>query len=58
MRRVLIVSVIAAAVGGLGSGTASANCDPKYRPLCMNDCNSEPPDLHDPLEWFGRTCPD
>lgn len=52
MRRLMIVALVAAAVGGVGAGTASAYCDPKYRPLCLNDCQLEV----DPQEPI-KACP-
>ncbi len=39
MSRFLLASaVVAAVVGGVAAGPASAYCDPKYKPLCLNDC--------------------
>lgn len=59
MRRLLVGAVLAAAVTGLGAGSADAYCDPKYRPLCTNDCQMEPPDLKDPVgDLVGRACPE
>lgn len=57
MRRLVVGAVLAAALGGLGSGTASAYCDPKYWPLCTNDCAMEPPDVSKPPQSLFRTCP-
>lgn len=58
MRTLLVVALCAAAVGA-GAGSASAYCDPKYRPLCTNDCQMAPPDLKDPVgDLFGRACPE
>lgn len=60
MRRLLVGAVIAASVGGLGAGTASAVCDPRYRPLCLSGCPVGTPDIKDPtdLSWLIRVCPD
>lgn len=53
MRRFLLVAaVVAASVGTLGAGPASAYCDPDYRPLCLNDCMLTI-DPHDPI----KACP-
>jgi hypothetical protein len=38
MRRLLLGAVVVAALGGVQAGTAHAYCDPKYAPLCLNDC--------------------
>ena len=59
MRRIVLGAVLVAALGGLGAGTASAYCDPKYYPLCMNDCG-ESPDPRRPtdLSWLHTVCPD
>jgi len=39
MRRVLLASAVVAAVaGGLAAAPATAYCDPRYAPLCLNDC--------------------
>lgn len=56
MRHLIVTAVVAAAVGGLGAGTASAYCDPKYYPLCVNRCQI--PDPRDPLGSLTRVCPD
>ena len=61
MRRLLVGAVIAASLGGLGTGSANAVCDPDYRPLCMSDCPGPLlPDPHDPTDfsWLVRMCPD
>ena len=57
MRRLVVAAAVAAAVtGSLGAGTASAYCDPDYRPACLNDC--QVPDLRDPLsEYHPLACP-
>lgn len=59
MRRLVLVALVAASLGSLGSGTASAYCDPKYFPLCTNDCAMEPPDWDpkDPIRSLFRMCP-
>lgn len=57
MRRLVLGAVLVAALGGLGNGTASAYCDPKYYPLCTNDCWRQPPDLHDLPGSLIRACP-
>jgi hypothetical protein len=60
VRRTVLLAVLVAAVGGIGVGSASAACDPKYRPLCLSDCPGELPDAHDPTDtsWLVRACPD
>jgi hypothetical protein len=60
MRRILVAAVVAAALGGLGAGSASAVCNPKYRPLCLSDCPGGLPDVKDPTDpsWLIRACPD
>ena len=57
MRRIVLGAVLVAALGGLGAGTASAYCDPKYYPLCANDCTMAPPDLSDVPRSLIRACP-
>jgi hypothetical protein len=58
MRRILLAALVAAgAAGATAAGPAAAACDPKYRPLCLNDCRPEP-DLKDPLGSLIRECPD
>lgn len=53
MRRFLLSSaLVAAVVGGVATAPASAYCDPKYRPLCLNDCMLTI-DPHDPI----KACP-
>ncbi|HEX8003397.1 MAG TPA: hypothetical protein VF519_11955 [Mycobacteriales bacterium] len=37
MRRLVLAVIVAAAAGGVAA-PASAYCDPKYEPLCLNDC--------------------
>lgn len=61
MRKTLAVAVLLAipAVGALAPA-ASAYCDPKYYPLCTNDCQMEPRPI-DPRDPFGsliRMCPE
>lgn len=56
MRRLLLAALVAAPLAGLGS-PASAYCDPKYAPLCLNDCQTRLPDVKDPLEYLRRVCP-
>ena len=62
MRRLLLVgALIAASLGGLGAGNASAVCDPDYRPLCASDCPGPLlPDPRDPTNtsWLIRMGPD
>ena len=58
MRHLVIAAVVAASLGSLGSGTASAYCDPKYWPLCTNDCKMQPPDLSNPPSSLFRACPE
>lgn len=56
--RILIAAALAA-VPLLAPATASAACDPDYRPLCVSDCGGPMlPDPKDPLAWLIRTCPD
>lgn len=58
MRRLLLAAAFAAAVtGSLGAGSASAYCDEKYEPLCLNDCVVSLPEPRDPLAWVFRVCP-
>lgn len=61
MRRLLLAAIVAASLGGLGAGSASAVCDPDYRPLCLSDCPGPLlPDPRDPTDtsWLIRMCPD
>lgn len=60
MRRLLVGAVVAASLGSLGAGPATAVCDPKYRPLCLSDCPTGTPNIKDPtdLSWLIRVCPD
>ncbi len=58
MRRLLVAALVAASVGTLGAGTASAYCDPKYWPLCTNDCETRPPDLRNLPGSLIRACPE
>lgn len=61
MRRLLVAAIIAASAGSLGAGTASAVCDPDYRPLCLSDCPGPLlPDPRDPTDtsWLIRMCPE
>lgn len=55
--RLLAVAVAAASLGTLGAGTASAVCDPDFRPLCLSPCLTDPIDPRDPTEFLGRVCP-
>lgn len=57
MRRLVLVTVLAAAIGGVGAGTASAVCDPAFEPLCVNTCWTQLPDPKDPLAVLDRVCP-
>lgn len=57
MRRLLIAAVVTAAVGGIGAGTASAVCDPDYRPLCVSPCLTQPIDPTRPWDALTRVCP-
>ena len=57
MRPLLVAVLVAASLGGLGTGTASAYCDPKYYPLCTNDCWMDPPDPRDPIGSLVKACP-
>lgn len=56
-RHLLVAALVIAAAGSLGSGTASAYCDPDYRPLCLNDCRTRLPDPSNPAEILTRVCP-
>lgn len=56
MRRLLLVAAIVAASAGSLAGTANAVCDPRFRPLCVNACLLEPPDLGNPIEILDRVC--
>ena len=57
MRKVLVTLAVAVPLVVVVAPSASADCDPKYRPLCTNDCRLRPPDPTDPLEYFTRICP-
>lgn len=58
MRRLLVAALVAASVGTLGAGTASAVCDPDYRPLCLSPCITDPIEHRDPTELLaGGGCP-
>ena len=54
MRKLLMLALVAAPLAALAP-SASAYCDPDYRPACLNDCHI--PNLRDPLEYIGRGCP-
>lgn len=59
VRRTLLAAALLAAVGGsVGATSASAYCDPKYRPLCTNDCQMQLPDPKDPFGTIFRVCPE
>ncbi|HVF04495.1 MAG TPA: hypothetical protein VNA20_06635 [Frankiaceae bacterium] len=59
MRTFLVTAALAAApLAALVATPALAECEPRYRPLCTNECQTRPPDVKDPLEYFGRVCPD
>lgn len=56
MRRTLLVAAfVAAGLGSLGAGPASASCEPQYHPLCLNDCMDGLPDPNNPPNVFR--CP-
>ncbi len=59
MRKIFAAAVVLAipAVGALAPA-ASAYCDPKYYPLCTNDCQMEPIDPRDPWGSLFRVCPE
>lgn len=58
MRKLLVAAALAAApIAALTATPASAYCDPKYEPLCLNDCQLRPPNVRDPLEYIRRVCP-
>lgn len=44
MRRLLTLTCLVVAASGLGTGTASAVCDPEFRPLCLSPCITELPE--------------
>ena len=56
MKKLLLIALVAAPLAALAP-SASAYCDPKYRPLCLNDCYLEPPDPKDPLAYLHHVCP-
>jgi hypothetical protein len=59
MRTILATAVLVAVPAlTLAAPSASASCDPKYRPLCVNDCQRQLPDPKDPLGTLVRVCPD
>lgn len=59
MRKTLALAVLLAVPAlMLAAPSASAVCEPKYRPLCLNDCNTQLPDPKDPLGTLFRVCPD
>lgn len=59
MRTTIVAALLVAAPpAALTATPASAYCDPKYRPLCTNDCQTRPPDPKDPLEVLTRLCPE
>ena len=59
MRKAVIAALLAAGpLAALTPAPAAAYCDPKYYPLCTNDCRMRPPNPKDPLEYFRRVCPD
>jgi len=59
MSRILLVAAMAAPLVVSLAPSASAYCDPKYYPLCTNDCWMEPRpiDPRDPLGSLIRVCP-
>ena len=57
MRRLLIAAVIATSIGSLGAGSASAVCNPDYRPLCLSSCPPPTFDPHDPIGSLIVACP-
>lgn len=62
MTRRLLLPVLLAAplVAGLAP-SASAYCDPRYEPLCLNDCVLALPPADEGVrgvaEWATRYCP-
>lgn len=56
MRKLLMIALVAAPLATLAP-SASAYCDPKYAPLCVNDCYFELPDPKDPLSYLRHVCP-
>lgn len=61
MRKTLAAAaLLALPFAALPATDAAAYCDPKYRPLCTNDCQMRPPtiDPKDPLADIVRACPE
>ena len=61
MRKLIVASVLLAIPAvGFAAPAASAYCDPKYYPLCTNDCQQQPPnwDPKDPVRSLVRMCPE
>lgn len=55
MRKLAVAVLFAVPFLGLAP-SASAVCDPDFRPLCLPPCLTEVPDPHDPLGHLGF-CP-
>ena len=61
MRKFLATAaLLAVPFAGVAATDAAAYCDPKYWPVCTNDCQSRPPtiDPKDPLGDIVRMCPE
>lgn len=58
IRPLLAAVLVAAPLSGLFTAPAVAYCDPKYAPLCTNDCKMRPPNVKDPMEYLRRMCPE
>ncbi|HWL36949.1 MAG TPA: hypothetical protein VNQ77_12215 [Frankiaceae bacterium] len=61
MRKILAgAALLAVPFAGVVATDAAAYCDPKYKPLCTNDCQMRPPtiDPKDPLGDIVRACPE
>lgn len=55
MRTLLLAALVAVAFAALAP-SASAVCDPDFRPLCVPPCVTEVPDVRDPLGHL-TACP-
>ena len=58
MRRTLLAALLLSAAGAAGAGGAAAECDRRFRPLCVNECQQQLPDPKDPVGTLFRTCPE
>lgn len=55
MRKLLLAALVAVPFATLAP-SASAVCDPDFRPLCVPPCLTEVPDVNDPTAHL-RFCP-